>query len=718
MLLRRCSLRIIRLTAISILSLPIIIILLLIYEISRNHSLELFTMSLDSLSILPNKQTSILVQLALGIDAVTLWMMLLATIIIMLTALAGVYVKKRQKLFYGLIMLSESVVYILFMARDGMLLISTIAIFAMIMFFFIGIWGQEGSSIVARKFATWQLVACVLLMISCLLLTTLQHNDSNMEYQLSLTNEASYIIQEQLLDEQPEQELIRQAAFVLFIIALICMIPMIGVHHWFIELFQKSHIIVLMLYCGTLSISGWYVLYRIGSIYFLDLLASLSEGLLWVLAIQFLFASMLLWKQQHLRGWLAYGAWGQLSLIGILMLTLSEQGLTISLVHLLSFMAISALLCFLIAAIIERTGTDYIPVLNGTLRNLPFLGGSIVVAMFAWLGIPGFSHFFGTVHAVILTFSTSRWISVLIALGVISIMLFAVQMLYKLQRGKTDEAYQQLKDMRFTEAIPNIVLLSVIILLGCYPIVIVDMIELELHTVYSMWKPIIDEVPWDIGSIASIWTRAGETFNVVIVFSLLMMFAIGIASRKHHRISVILYWQSLFQLLAFVVIIASEFKTGNTIYWLDLVRYVVVYTVLLIATIIAVRSFSQPLKDHTISSWNGLYYRNPRFALLMLLLIVSWMALPFTSAFQVKFTAINHWLAQEEYGLLTIWIVAHLLMMKVWLEWLCALYIVSDTKQASARMKLHSNGTTTLISRNNSIILLCCCIVLIALCFA
>ncbi|MCR8660470.1 hypothetical protein NV377_24510 [Paenibacillus sp. T3-5-0-4] len=693
-------------------------ILLLIYEISRNRSIELFTMSLDNLSILPNQHKSILVQFMVGVDAVTLWLMLFSTIILMLTAFAGVYIKKRQKLFYGLIMLIESFVYTLFMARDGLLLIGVIAIITIIMLFLIGIWGQDGSIVVARKFAIWQLVACVFLLLSSLLLTTLRDDDSNAGYQLSLTNEASYMVQEQLLDEQPQQQQIRQTAFVLFLIGLFCMTPMIGVHHWFKELFQKSHMVVLMLYCGTISISGWYVLYRIGIIYFFDLLASLSEGLIWVLSIQFIFSSMLLWKQQQLRGWLVYGAWGQLSLIGILMLTLSEQGLTISLVHLLSFMAISALLCFLLATIIERTGTDLIQALSGTLRNLPFLGGSLVVAMLAWVGIPGFSHFLGTVHVVILTFPSSRWISVLITLGIICSMLVAVRLLYTLQRGQTDISTQHLKDMRFTEAIPNIVLLSIIILLGCYPIVIVDMMELELHNVYSMWKHIIDDVQWDMGLITSLWTETGEPFNTIIVFALLMMLAIGIASRKHNRMDAILYWQSLFQLLALFVIIASRSKTGITIYWLDLVLYVVVYAVLLAATILAARSFSQSLKGNTISSWNGLYYRDPRLAFMMLILIVNWMALPFTSVVQLKFTAISDWITQGNYGLMTVWILVHLMMTKVWLEWLCAIYIVSDTKQVSAHMESHSNGITTLISRNNSIILLCSCIVLIALCFA
>ena len=116
--------------------------------------------------------------MVLGIDAVSLWLMLFITIIIVLTACAGVYIKKRQKLFYGLIMLAESLLLTLFMAREGLLLIGLIAILSIIMFFLIGIWGHDGSVIVARKFVIRQLAACVLLIVSCLLLTTLHTNES------------------------------------------------------------------------------------------------------------------------------------------------------------------------------------------------------------------------------------------------------------------------------------------------------------------------------------------------------------------------------------------------------------------------------------------------------------------------------------------------------------------------------------------------------------
>ena len=55
-------------------------------------------------------------------------------------------------------------------------------------------------------------------------------------------------------------------------------------------------------------------------------------------------------------------------------------------------------------------------------------------------------------------------------------------------------------------------------------------------------------------------------------------------------------------------------------------------------------------------------------------------------------TVISTWLEQGDIGLLTVWALLHLMMLKMWLDWLSAIYIVSDTKQVSARRGLSFIG--------------------------
>ena len=50
--------------------------------------------------------------------------------------------------------------------------------------------------------------------------------------------------------------------------------------------------------------------------------------------------------------------------------------------------------------------------------------------------------------------------------------------------------------------------------------------------------------------ITAIWTTLGEQLNMIIVFALLMMLAIGLVSRKNNQISALIYWQTLFQLFS------------------------------------------------------------------------------------------------------------------------------------------------------------------------
>lgn len=714
LIMQKCSLRVIRRTAISVLTLPIFIIFKLLYEIAHSNSLEQYGISLNQTSWLSNQPIGLAIKLLLGIDAVSLWLMLVVTIIVILAAFAGVYVKKRQKLFYGLVLLLHSALLMLFMARDVVLLISAYAILAMIMMFLIGIWGQDGSRKAARQYGTWQLVACALLIISALLLLAMQMGG---EHQLSLSDEASYTMQEQILDEQPEQQQLRIAALLLFVVAMLCITPVIGLHQWFKQLFLNAHMAVLMIYCGAMATISWYMLYRVGNIYFFDLLGSISEGLIWLYVIQLFLASMMLWRVKHLRGWLAYGAWGQLSLIGIVMLTLTEQGLTISIVHIFSFIVISALLCFLLAAIIERTGTDHIDSLSGIFKKVPFLGGSFVFATLAWLGIPGLSHFLGIYHAALLTFPINRWITGMIMISVICSVLATIKILFIMQRGQAESRYDHMKDMRFTEAIPNIILLSIIILLGCYPVIIVDMLEVELHTIFALWKHIITGFHWDSLLLVWNWSLEYQLRDIIVVFALTMMLGIGVISRKQTQLRNIISWQALFQLAALTVVIATQSAQANNINWPDLVQYALVYGLLVLGTYFGIKIGSKEQQATPISAWNGMYYRDPKLAFLLVLLILNWMALPFTSAFQVKLSALSEWVNSGQYDILTIWILLHLLMLKPWFEWVGAMYMVSKSEQLQHHQieKIHNKdeGTIKLLLRTRFTIVLSCVIILL-----
>ena len=66
----------------------------------------------------------------------------------------------------------------------------------------------------------------------------------------------------------------------------------------------------------------------------------------------------------------------------------------------------------------------------------PVFGGLFLAAMFAAIGLPGFSGFIGEFLALLGAFLTDRWYAIVATIGVI---LAAVYMLWAVQRAFTGE---------------------------------------------------------------------------------------------------------------------------------------------------------------------------------------------------------------------------------------------------------------------------------------
>ena len=84
----------------------------------------------------------------------------------------------------------------------------------------------------------------------------------------------------------------------------------------------------------------------------------------------------------------------------------------------------------------ERRHTRELSAFRGMWKVTPILGGFFLVAMFAGIGLPGFSGFIGEFLSLLGAFVSDRWYAVVATIGVI---LAAVYMLWAFQRAFTGE---------------------------------------------------------------------------------------------------------------------------------------------------------------------------------------------------------------------------------------------------------------------------------------
>lgn len=131
----------------------------------------------------------------------------------------------------------------------------------------------------------------------------------------------------------------------------------------------------------------------------------------------------------------------------------------------------------IIGFIYERRHTRQIDELGGIWKPAPVLTALFIMAMFAGIGLPGFSGFVGEFLALAGTFISERPYAVIAAVGVV---LAAVYMLWAFQRvftGKPTGENAKMTDATKREILLVAPLLVLSLFLGLYPKPVLERIE-------------------------------------------------------------------------------------------------------------------------------------------------------------------------------------------------------------------------------------------------
>jgi NADH-quinone oxidoreductase subunit M len=133
---------------------------------------------------------------------------------------------------------------------------------------------------------------------------------------------------------------------------------------------------------------------------------------------------------------------------------------------------ISALLFLIVGCLYERTKTTTLSELGGLASSIPFISGILLVAGMASLGLPGLSGFVGEFLSFLGLFATMKGIATAGILGIILAAVYVLRAVLRITFGKRPESMAGFRDARLVEAVPMIVLVAFIVLLGVYPAIL------------------------------------------------------------------------------------------------------------------------------------------------------------------------------------------------------------------------------------------------------
>jgi len=406
----------------------------------------------------------------LGIDGLSVPMVLLTAIITFIAAISSWNIDKSIKGYFALFLLLDTGMMGVFVALDFFLFYIFWELMLLPMYFLIGIWGGPRKEYAAIKFFLYTLLGSVfilLVMIGLYFSTYETLADGTRVFtfnMLAMMDSANYTAGGILSPLNPSN--LRFIAYIALFIGFAIKIPMFPFHTWLPDAHVEAPTAISVILAGVLLKMGTYGILRVSFPVFPDI----THTLLWYIAL------------------IAYSSVSHMGFVMLGMASLNTLGISGAILQMFNHGTITAMLFLIVGVIYDRTHTRGIDDFGGLATQMPVYTGFTTVAFFAAIGLPGLSGFISEAFVFLGAFG-SDLIRVITIISTLGILLGAGYMLWTLQRvflGGLKEKWSGLKDLNFREYAMFIPLTVIIIFLGVYPSAMLDLMSSSVNAMVKL----------------------------------------------------------------------------------------------------------------------------------------------------------------------------------------------------------------------------------------
>ncbi len=411
----------------------------------------------------------------LGVDGLSMPMVLLTAIITFIATLSSWKIDKSVKGYFALFLLLDTAMMGVFVSLDFFLFYVFWELMLLPMYFLIGIWGGPRKEYAAIKFFIYTLVGSVfmlLVMIGLYFSTKEIMPDGSQVYTfnlLAMMNPNNYVSTGILSPLNPNN--LRFVAYIALFAGFAIKIPMFPFHTWLPDAHVEAPTPISVILAGVLLKMGTYGILRISY----PIFPNITRELMWYIAlfgmINIIYGALVALAQKDFKKLIAYSSVSHMGYVLLGMASLSTVGINGAIFQMFNHGTITAMLFLIVGVIYDRAHTRGIYEFGGMANQMPVYTGFVTVAFFAAIGLPSLSGFISEAMVFLGSFGTET-IRVLAMISTLGILLGAAYMLWTLQRiffGKFNEKWSNLPDLDFREYAMLVPLAIIVIFLGIYP---------------------------------------------------------------------------------------------------------------------------------------------------------------------------------------------------------------------------------------------------------
>lgn len=411
---------------------------------------------------------------ALGVDGLSLPMLVLASLLTSIALLASLTVTESVKGYHICILLLEFGMLGVFLAQDWALFYIFWEVTLIPLFFLIGRWGGKRKHAASLNFVLYTMGGSVFMLMSLLAISQydLEHGGSLMT------------TMHQAAKDMPRVE---QVLVLLgFLIGFGVKMPIFPLHGWLPLAHVEAPSPVSILLSGILLKMGAYGLMR--AVVMLPEAAHLLQPMLVFLALfGMIYGGLLAWRQSDMKAMVAYSSVSHMGLVLLGIATLNETGLMAAVLQMTAHGLIAGALFLLVGLLYERTHTRDIQDYSSLVQVMPRFALFMTLTLLAAMGLPGTVGFVAELHALIGGFQVWGVLMVLFSVSMLISAAYALRTMGLLFTGAVSAKMQHIPDLKLPELLAASILLAGILIFGLMP---TALIELSAATVAEMHQQI------------------------------------------------------------------------------------------------------------------------------------------------------------------------------------------------------------------------------------
>lgn len=406
------------------------------------------------------------IEYSLGIDGLSVWLVLLTAFITFVVVIAGwEVIKDRVHQYLGAFLILSGLMIGVFSAADGMLFYVFFEATLIPMYIIIGVWGGPNRVYAAFKFFLYTLLGSLLTMVAIIYLY-LQSGS----FEILAWHRLPLSLHEQVL------------IFVAFLLAFAVKIPMWPVHTWLPDAHVEAPTGGSVVLAAIMLKLGAYAFLRLS----LPIAPDASHELAWLMItlslVAVIYIGLVALVQTDMKKLVAYSSIAHMGFVTLGFFMFNETGMQGAVVQMVSHGFVAGAMFLCIGVLYDRLHTRQIADYGGVINRMPKFAALFLLFSMANAGLPATSGFVGEFLVILGAVQFDFWIGLLAATALIWGAGYSLWMYKRVVFGPVaNPNVDKMEDVNRREFWLLMLMAALVLFMGIYPKFFTDLIQVSVE---------------------------------------------------------------------------------------------------------------------------------------------------------------------------------------------------------------------------------------------